>query len=141
MVKRWGGRGARPGTSPLPGPIGRKPWPARIAWAPGERRKARNADGMEARGEAAQLLDGIVVELDFAAAGFKRADAAARAKYFFGIGARECVARNRLATFNAFEQERIFRGVGDAEIRADGSEQIGGEFLIHRDEISLAREF
>ena len=62
------------------------------------------------------------------------------AKDFFGIRAGEGVARDVLAALDAFEQEGIFCVVREAQMRADGGEQVGGEGFVHRDEIALARE-
>src|SRR4029077_15589146 len=105
-----------------------------------ERRKAGDSHGMVARGEAAQLLDGIFIKLHGAAGGFERANAAARPENFLGIRACKCVAGNFFAAFDAFEKEGIFGAVGEAEMSADGRQQIGRKCVVHRDEVALASE-
>ena len=86
------------------------------------------------------MSDGVRGEFLAFAAGFEAAFASAAAKNFFGIRSGEGVARDVLAAFDAFEQKRIFCVVREAQVRADGREQVRCEGLVDRDKVALARE-
>lgn len=85
--------------------------------------------------------DGIRGEGFAFAAGFQAAFAAAAAKYFFGIRSSEGITRDVLATLDAFQKKRIFRLVREAQMRADWREQVGGESLVHRDQVTRRASF
>ena len=74
----------------------------------------------------------------FRVAALEGAGSTARAENFRWIRAGKRVAGDRLAAFDAFEQERIFRVAGDAQIGADGRQQIGGVGFVDGHEIALA---
>ncbi len=105
-----------------------------------QRGQAGHADGTVAGREPAEKLDGIFGGTADAAAGLDGAIGATSAEDFFGIRSGEGVAGDVLAAFDAFEEKRIFCAVGDAQMRADGREQVGGEGVVDRDEIALAGE-
>ena len=101
-----------------------------------ERRQARYTHGAVAPGESSEALDGIFIRLRFGIAALERAGPAAGAENLGGIGAREGVAGNILATLDAFKQEGIFGVASAAQVGADGREQVGGERLVDGHEIS-----
>ncbi len=54
--------------------------------------------------------------------------------------ARKGVAGDFFAAFDAFEKEGVPCTLGDAQIGANGSQQIGGKNVVDRDEVTLFRE-
>ncbi len=79
-----------------------------------ERRQSRHADRAVARGEPSKLLDRILVKLNALPGGLQCAHVSTRAEYLFRIGTGKRVTSDRLAAFDAFEQERVFRVARDA---------------------------
>src|SRR5216684_1455252 len=53
---------------------------------------------------------------------------------------RKGVAGDFFAAFDAFEKEGVPSALGDTQIGADGSQQIGGKNVVDRDEVALFRE-
>ena len=105
-----------------------------------QRRQAGDADGPEFFHAAAQECDGIFFFPDDALAAFENARAGCVAENFFRICACESVAGDFFAAFHAFEQKGVARALGDAQVGAHGSEQIGGQNVVNRDEIALLGE-
>ncbi len=54
--------------------------------------------------------------------------------------ARKGVAGDFFSAFDTFEKEGVTGALGDAQIGADGSQQIRGKNVVDRDEVTLFRE-
>ena len=103
-----------------------------------QRRQARHAHRLIALGELPQTL-----ESGFASK-FLRLPPVSRLHFrprerntSCGFAPGECVARDIFAALDAFEQERIFRIVRQAQMRAHRRQQIRRERLVHRNQVSL----
>src|ERR1700733_535141 len=87
------------------------------------------------------MLDGITLEILFAASALQRTLASTRAKDLFGIRSGKRVAGDRFSPRDAFEQERILCVALKPQVSSNGREQVGRESLIDRHKISLLGQF
>jgi hypothetical protein len=105
-----------------------------------ERRQSRKANRPKTLNTRAQKRNGIFFFPNDAIAALQNARAICITKNFFGIRTGKRVTRDFFAAFHALQQERMPRTLCDAEIRADGCEQVGGKNVINRYEIALFGE-
>src|SRR5207247_6980896 len=105
-----------------------------------KRRQSRKPHRTKALDALSQERDGIALFPDHPAAALQDAGAAGVAENFLGVSARKCVARDFFAALDALEKEGVPRTLGDAQIGADGSQQIRGKNIGDRDEVTLFRE-
>src|ERR1700723_3667084 len=87
------------------------------------------------------MLEGITLEMLFAASVLQRTLASTRSKDCFGIRSGKCVAGVCFSSRNAFEKERIFCVGFKPKVSGNGCKQVLGESLIERNKISLFRQF
>src|ERR1700721_3434993 len=87
------------------------------------------------------MLDGITLEILFAASVLQRTLASTRSKECFGIRSGKCVAGDCFSSRNAFEKERIFCVAFKPKVSGNGRQQVCGESLMARPKISLFRQF
>ena len=105
-----------------------------------QRRKPRHAHRLVSLREVAQTLHWISFELNGLVSRREAAIPAACAKHFRRIGAGERVAPDIFAAFDALQQKRVFRVLGDAQRSAHGREQIVRVRVVYRNEVALFRQ-
>jgi hypothetical protein len=108
--------------------------------APGEAREIWNEGRAEVGHQPAQRLDERAIALRHHAAALQRQAAVVRAQDQERILSQEGVPAHVLASFDAFEEERVVGVLGDLQERRDRRQQIGDDFLAHGHERAAARQ-
>src|SRR5467141_3386879 len=105
-----------------------------------QRRQSGKPHGMKTLDALTQERNGVALFPDDPVAALQDASAVGVTENFLGVCARKSVARDLFAALHALEKEGVPRALGDAQIGADWSQQIGGKNIGDRDEVALFRE-
>jgi hypothetical protein len=109
--------------------------------AAGESRKVGDEGRPEVRHETPERLDERPIALGSLPTSIDRRLAIASAEDQKRILAEERIASHMLAAFDAFQQERVVRVLGDLQERRDRRQQVGDDFFAHRHESAAPRQF
>src|SRR5215472_10560562 len=105
-----------------------------------QRRQAGEPDRPKTLDPFAQKRNGIALFPDDAIPAFENTGAIPIAKDFLRVRTSERVARDFFAALDAFQKKRVARALGDAQVSADGGEQVRRKDIIDGDEVSLFGE-
>ncbi len=105
-----------------------------------QRRQSGKAHGTKALDAFAQEGDGVALFPNHAVTAFQDTGPVGVAENFLGMRTREGVARDFFASLDTFEEEGIPGTLGNAQVGADGGQQVRGKNVVDRDEIALFGE-
>ena len=109
--------------------------------ATGESRQPWDERRLEFRHEPAKTLDERLVGLARDTRSIDSRSGAALPEHEERIFSQEGITGDLLASFDALEQERVIRVLGNLEKRGHGRQQVRDDFLDDRHERSAARQF
>src|SRR5229473_261342 len=102
-----------------------------------QRRQTGKTDGTKTLDALAQEGDGVALLPNHTVAAFEDTRAVGVAEDFLGMRACEGVAGDFFAAFHTFEKEGVPRTLGNAQIGADGSQQVRRKDVVDADQVAL----